>query len=253
MLDLRRNRRLALAWLVLLMLMIIIGVALTTSRAGMALLFLAGLFSLLLVWRHDRGSSGRRLLQIAIGANVIALLVAFQFGFAGLMGRLEGGVAGDLRWPIAQVSSQAAIANLPLGSGFGTFVPVFDKFAPSTLLGGEYVNHAHDDWLELWLTGGVPAIVLAIGFLAWFASSTFRLWNNSSDQPQAPGLDLVLARAAPMVIALLLLHSTVEYPLRSEALMVVFAIACAYLVPRNAQRRLPQESKATHARPIDEE
>jgi hypothetical protein len=233
MLDLRRNRRLALAWLVLLMLMIIIGVALTRSRAGMALLFLAGLFSILLVWRHDRGPSGRRLVRIALGVYVVALLVAFQFGFAGLMERLEGGVAGDLRWPIAQVSSQAALANLPLGSGFGTFVPVYDKFAPSELLGGEYVNHAHDDWLELWLTGGVPAIVLAIGFLAWFAASTIRLWS-SSDQPQAPGLDLVLARAAPMVIALLLLHSTVEYPLRSEALMVVFAIACAYLVPRRA-------------------
>src|SRR5262249_32765356 len=112
MLDRRRNRRLAFAWLVLLMLMIIIGVALTRSRAGMALLFLAGLFSLLLVWRHDRGPSGRRLLQIAIGANVMALLVAFQFGFAGLMGRLEGGVTGDIRWPVAKVTWQAALANL---------------------------------------------------------------------------------------------------------------------------------------------
>jgi len=234
MLDRRRNRGLALAWLVLLMLMIIIGVTLTRSRAGMALLFVAGLFSLLLVWRHDRGQSGRRLLRIAIGANVVALLVAFQFGFAGLMERVEAKGLGDLRWPIAQVSSQAAIANLPLGSGFGTFVPVYDKFAPSTLLlGGEYVNHAHDDWLELWLTGGVPAIVLAIGFLAWFAASTFRLWS-SGEQPQAPVLDLVLARAAPMAIALLLLHSAVDYPLRTEALMVVFAIACAYLVPRRA-------------------
>ncbi len=233
MLDLRRNRGLTLAWLVLLMLMIIIGVTLTRSRAGMALLFVAGLFSLLLVWRHDRGQSGRRLLRVAIGANVVALLVAFQFGFAGLMERVEAKGLGDLRWPIAQVSSQAAIANLPLGSGFGTFVPVYDKFAPPTLLGGEYVNHAHDDWLELWLTGGVPAIVLAIGFLAWFAASTFRLWS-SGEQPQAPVLDLVLARAAPMAIGLLLLHSAVDYPLRTEALMVVFAIACAYLVPRRA-------------------
>jgi hypothetical protein len=37
-----------------------------------------------------------------------------------------------------------------------------------------------------------------------------------------------------MVIALLLLHSAVDYPLRTEALMVVFAIACAYLVPPRA-------------------
>src|SRR5712692_1676407 len=95
MLDRRRNRGLALAWLVLLMLMIIIGVMLTSSRAGVALLFVAGLFGLLLVWRHDRGQSGRRLLHIAIGANVVALLIAFQFGFAGMMERMEEGAAGD--------------------------------------------------------------------------------------------------------------------------------------------------------------
>jgi len=30
---------------------------------------------------------------------------------------------------------------------------------------------------------------------------------------------------------LLLLHSAVDYPLRTAALSVVFAIACAYLIP----------------------
>src|SRR5262249_52879177 len=152
-----------------------------------------------LVWRHNWGPSGRRLARTALGVYVVALLVAFQFGFAGLMERLEGeAVTGDLRWPVAWVTSKAAVANLPLGSGFGTFVPAYDKFAPPTLLREAYVNHAHDDWLELWLTGGVPAIVLAIGFLAWLAASTFRVWN-SDGQPPAPILDLVLARAMPMV------------------------------------------------------
>jgi O-antigen ligase len=231
MLDHRRNRAIGFAWLALLILMIIIGITLTSSRAGMALLFVAGLFSLILVWRHSRGQSGRRLLRIAIAGNVVALLLAFQFGFAGMMERVEEQGLEDLRWPVAQVTWQAAIVNLPLGSGFGTFVPVYDKFAPPTLLGEEYVNHAHDDWLELWLTGGIPAIVLAVGFLAWFAASSFRLWS-SNGEPQAPVLDLALARAALMVIALLLLHSAVDYPLRTEAVMVLFAIACAYLIPR---------------------
>ena len=101
----------------------------------MALLFVAGLSSLLLAWRHDRGQSGRRLLRFAIGANLVALLLAFQFGFVGFMQRVEEQGIEDLRWPVAQVTSQAAIANLPFGSGFGTFVPVYEKFAPRTLLG----------------------------------------------------------------------------------------------------------------------
>ena len=109
----------------------------------------------------------------------------------------------DFRWPVAQVTSQAAIANLPFGSGFGTFVPVFEQFAPRTLLldQNRYVNHAHNDWLELWLTGGVIAIVLTVGFLAWLAASTFSLWRRG--EPEARVLDLALAQAASIWSAFL--------------------------------------------------
>ena len=229
--DHRRNRAIGVALLVLLILVIIIGMPLTRSRAGMALLFVAGLSGLLLAWRHDWGQSGRRLLHFALGANLVALLLAFQFGFVGFMQRVERSESfEDIRWPAAQVTLQAAIANMPFGSGFGTFAPIYEKFAPRTLLRDRYLNQAHNDWLDLWLSGGAPAIVLAVGFLAWLTASTFKLW--STGQPEARVLDLALARAAPIVIVLLLLHSVVDYPLRTAALSVLFAIACAYLIPR---------------------
>ena len=229
--DHRRNRAIGVALLVLLILMIIIGMPLTRSRAGMALLVVAGLSGLLLAWRHDWGQSGRRLLPFALGANLVALLLAFQFGFVGFMQRVEQSESfEDIRWPAAQVTLQAAIANMPFGSGFGTFAPIYEKFAPRTLLRDRYLNQAHNDWLDLWLSGGAPAIVLAVGFLAWSTASTFKLW--STGQPEARVLDLALARAAPIVIVLLLLHSVVDYPLRTAALSVLFAIACAYLIPR---------------------
>jgi O-antigen ligase len=234
-LDHRRNRAVGLALLALLTLTIIFGLATTQSRAGLALLFVAGLSGLLLAWRHDRGQSGRRLLRFAIGANIVALILAFQFGFVALMQRVEGQGIGDIRWPVARITSQAAIANLPFGSGFGTFVPVYDKFAPRTLLAGTYVNQAHNDWLDLWLTGGVPALILLLGFLAWLGVATFRLWGSA--QPGAPVLDLALAQAASIVIVLLLLHSVVDYPLRTPTLSVLFAMACAFLI---ARRRIEQ-------------
>ena len=37
-----------------------------------------------------------------------------------------------------------------------------------------YVNHAHNDYLELALEGGIPAIVLMLLFLAWWA----RRWTG---------------------------------------------------------------------------
>jgi O-antigen ligase len=239
-LDHRPNRGISLALLALLTLTIIFGLTTTQSRAGLALLFLAGLSGLLLAWRHDRGQSGRRLLRFAIGANVVALILAFQFGFVAFMQRAEEQGLKDDRWPVARITSQAAIANLPFGSGFGSFVPVYDKFAPRTMLAETYVNHAHNDWLELWLTGGVPAIILVIGFLAWFGVATFRLWSRG--QPEAPILDLALAQAASIVIVLLLLHSVVEFPLRTPTVSVLFAMACAFLIPR--RRRGPGEERS---------
>ena len=234
--DHRRNRPISLAFLALLVLMIIIGLTATQSRAGIALLFVAGLSGLLLAWRHKRDGSGRRLLLFALGGNLVALFLAFQLGFVGFMQRAEHAQGiEDLRWPVARITSKAAVANLPFGSGFGTFVPVYDKFAPRTLLAEAFVNHAHNDWLELWLTGGVPAIILIVGFLAWFGVATFGLWSRG--QPEAPVLDLALAQAASIVIVLLLLHSVVEFPLRTPTLSVLFAIACGFLVsPRKIER-----------------
>ena len=256
--DHRQNRAVALALLALLTLTIIVGVSLTRSRAGVALFLVAFLSGPLLAWRHGRGQSGRRLLRVAIGANLVALLLAFQLGFVGLMQRVESSESfDDIRWPAARATAQAAIANLPFGSGFGTFVPIYEKFVPRTQLNDRLVNHAHNDWLELWLTGGLPAIILAAGFLAWLAASTFRAWSD--DQPGASVLDLALAQAASIVIVLLLLHSVVDYPLRMPALSVLFAIACANLIPRrksengvemspNIDSFAPSEHHAIHQR-----
>jgi O-antigen ligase len=243
-LDRRPNRTVGLTFLALLTLGIIVGVATTQSRAGMGLLLVAGLSGVLLVWRHNRNQSGRRLLRVSIVANVVALILAFQFGFVALMNRMEGQGLEDLRWPVARITSQAAIANMPLGSGLGTFVPIYERFEPRTMLAESYVNHAHNDWLELWLNGGVPAIILIIGFLTWFAVSTFRLWSRG--EPEGPVLDLALAQAASIVIVLLLLHSLVDYPLRIPALSVLFAMACAFLIP---PRRI--EDRARMSRGIE--
>jgi O-antigen ligase len=113
-------------------------------------------------------------------------------------------------------------------------VPIFQRFEPRTLVQHVYVNHAHNDWLELWLGGGVPAILLIIGFLSWFAAASHRVWRAS--RPEASVLDLALAQAATIVIILLLLHSLVDYPLQIPTLSVLFAIACACLIPPRRSR-----------------
>src|SRR5262249_56088403 len=63
--DHRQNRGIGLALLSLLVVTIIIGVTVTQSRTGLALLFLAGLSILMLAWRHDPRHYSRPLLHFA--------------------------------------------------------------------------------------------------------------------------------------------------------------------------------------------
>lgn len=241
----RRKRAVGLFSLSMLLAAIFIGLALTRSRAGLALGLVAGLCSLALLVSEIRGPPGRRLLLAGFAANLFAFVIVFQFGFIGLSQKFgDSDLMHDLRWAVAGVSLKAASANLPFGTGLGTFVPVYEMYAPRSLLYDRYVNHAHNDWLELLLTGGGAAAALALAFLVWFVYMASRIWRR--DSACLPEVDTVCARAASIVIALLLLHSIVDYPLRTTALDTVFALAYALLVP--PVRRGPPFERAPLAR-----
>lgn len=220
--------------LLLFFVAVTIGISLTFSRAALLLALLAGISCLALVWRQNSARSNRRPLLYAGGAIVVALLVAFQFGFVGFVQKMESGsVMSNLRWPVAAITWQAARDFMPVGSGFGSFVPVYEMYAPRTLLWQNYINHAHNDWVELLLTGGLAAFVLAIGFLLWFVAAASAVWRR-----EPPGFKIhaiALARAASIVIVLLLLHSIVDYPLRTIALSTLFALCCGLLIPAVAR------------------
>lgn len=231
--GLRRQPRRALLVAVLLG-AVIIGLAVAQSRTGLILSVIAGLSCIALVMCDGSEKSRRRLLGAVVGGNVIALLIAFQFGFIGMTKRMQDAdIIADLRWPVAAVTLKAAEAYLPFGTGFGTFVPVYQAVEPRTLLFERYMNRAHNDWLELSLEGGLLSIFGLLVFLAWFGRSSFQIWRPN--QKGAEPLDTTLARAGSIVVVLLMLHSIVDYPLRTTGLMVVFALGCALLIsPKRA-------------------
>jgi O-antigen ligase len=255
------KRGLGLALLLLAYAVLLLGLGMAHSRAGLFVAFVAGLAATALVWRSgadgaDR-SGRRKLLAFFICANLCGLVLAFQFGFVAIANRLENqSVLEDLRWPINEVTAHATEANFPMGVGFGAFEPVYQMFEPTEVTFPDYVNHAHDDWLELVLDGGLPALALILAFLVWYARASVRIWR----EPPRTGspVDRALARAGPIVIGLLLLHSTVDYPLRTTSLMVVFAFIAALMIlpaeanqlasePARRSRRLDRRSASASA------
>ena len=124
-----------------------------------------------------------------------------------------------------------------MGSGFGTFQAVYAMHeTPATML-SEYVNHAHNDWLELWLEGGIPAAMLMAAFVILFFWQAARIWNPRG--PYAP-----MCCHAPPASACWCCCFTrlVEYPLRMPALACIFALLLAIMLS-SARKSLNQNAQ----------
>jgi len=215
--------------LVLIVLLAAEGMA--RSRAGIvfSIVALAGVFAMLFANRRNAkgptaGAAGK-LLVVAVG---LALLLVIQFGLYRIAARLPDSLEGS-RVVFAHNTIRAAMAFMPFGSGVGTFVPVYAMFEHAADTRPDvYVNHAHNDVLEWWLETGAVGILLMVAFLTLFGSAAIKVWRRPV--AGASNLDCSLMRAATIAIGLLIAHSFVEYPLRTEAIMAVFAVSCALLI-----------------------
>lgn len=128
----------------------------------------------------------------------------------------------------------------PFGAGFGTFDPVFRGYEPHDRLSIQYFNHAHNDLIELAITGGLPALIL-LAVLVFFIAAT--AW--SAFRARATHRTDLCARLGAVMILLLFIASLVDYPLRTPLMSAIFALACAWLFEARSRpavaARAPQE------------
>jgi O-antigen ligase len=197
----------------------------TGSRGGLGLAMLAVLLSSGLVWSgRDEAASAGNARRFVLPMVLIGLLLIAQFGLVGLLRIAQTDTINDQRATMTATTLEAIRAYFPFGSGFGSFVPVYKLFERPEDLLPTFVNNAHNDWLELALEGGLPMILLMVGFFVWYLVASFKVWRTGTK-----ALEDLLLRAATLIILLLLLHSLFDYPLRTRALIGLFAICCGFL------------------------
>lgn len=213
----------------LALVVVIAAETISRSRAGLGLMIVAtfGAFALPLGTRHQQ--VGARTVKVIWVTMIVATLIIVQFALYRILDRFSTDPLADARPVFVHNTITAAMAYMPFGSGFGTFVPVYATFEqPHDMIQNVYANHAHNDVVEVWLEGGVAALILMVVFVAWLALRFKKLWW----QPPADIrlIDILLARAATLAIALVMVHSLVDYPLRTDAMMAVVAFSCALLI-----------------------
>lgn len=208
-----------------LMALFVVEVVATSSRMGIMLLVPTLLFVFYSLIVRTAATLPGRGLRLALIAVPFVLLVAGGSVLERATQRFDRlhdfrlDFWPDVRWAIDQY--------FPAGSGMGTFDTVFRSAERLAIVGPHYVNHAHNDYLEVVLEAGLPGLVALFAFFVWLAIAAYRGWR-----PGPAGRPDMLRRFALVSIAVIVLHSTVDYPLRQMSLETIFAFCCALLVAR---------------------
>ena len=225
-------------------------VLVTGSRSGLllALFGLAGA-GLILLYGGIGGSiphARRRALSIAtvaIGGLLVLGFATFYFARAEAIERLFArSTIYDPRLDNWSVSRVLLMKYLPFGSGAGSFVEVYQIIEPGAQISPTYRNHAHNDILEIGITFGVAGLALVLAGVLAYLRRTVPLWIR----PRADGRGMTMARVGSIALAMMVMASLTDYPLRTPLMMSVFALCCLWLI-EPARTRIETDAIGTMA------
>lgn len=212
-------RREAMVWMVPAAIAVMVAILATYSRAGLLLGILALAIVAAIVRAETRRTSPTLLLGLA-GAGLA--LVALLSTAAGERAVARFGlVDNDLRWLFWEGSWPLTKQFFPFGAGFGTFEHAFAVGERLVWVKPTYVNNAHNDYLEVLIEAGLPAVLvitLAFYVLSRAIPPAWRTRHELAGRWALSGAGIVILFAV---------HSVGDYPLRrlGPAALFFFALA----------------------------
>lgn len=212
--------------LVSLFMLVIIG---TGSRTGLFVGILALFLSGASIQSRVRATLGKKsrvisLALMAVPFMLIAILVIVSF-FADRAFSIERvhslNAAEDLRlraWPTVV---QIAWSYFPIGAGLGSFDPIFRVDEPIELLNITFFNHAHNDFLQVLIEGGMFGAFLGVASIVWWSIMSVRAWQKGQTE--------WLPRVGSSMLLLIFVASISDYPARTPVIIIIAVVAAVWL------------------------
>ncbi|MCI0351291.1 MAG: O-antigen ligase family protein, partial [Acidobacteriales bacterium] len=194
-----------LAWSVLLF----VALVFSRSRMGIISAVCAAVLLAALVAVSDKH---RRFGVVFVAVFLLAgFLTAIWIGPQPVLARFESvgdeyTLSGQRRWDVWQDTARLIGRNPLLGTGLGTFPVAYTSVQTAFL--DKFVNHAHNDYLEIASEVGIPAALLLLGAIGYLFAQTLR---RSLARHSGAGREIALGCAGS--IAALLLHSLTDFNL----------------------------------------
>ena len=175
------------------------------SRAGFVL---AGgeLLAVAAVAGLRKFASRKALIAAAVQIAVLAGIAATVAGWQGLQSRLEARSPEVLRLDAVRASTQMVREHPWFGMGLGTWSTVYPAYAG--LDTGLFLNQAHNDWAQWAAEGGLPFLLLLVGFSLLCCKKAVR---------SIYGLGVVA----------FLLHGLVDYPMQQRPVLAAWFFVMA--------------------------
>ncbi|WP_422345154.1 O-antigen ligase family protein [Parasphingorhabdus sp.] len=211
----------------------------TGSRAGLLLMVPGLVFALFFLYfgrfnseaissgkssgRSKIGPFTRRqvILVVGIGAtlglSILSVLLSRSLAYDRLFG---GGELVELRLQLLPTLFKMTEDFFLWGIGFGSFEHVYKIYEPLELLRPNYLNQAHNDWLQYPMEGGLPAVLIFLCALGWVSTRLISLARNWRES----GFTKYRAVMSFAVILFCLAASIGDYPLRVPSIMAIFAL-----------------------------
>ncbi len=217
----------------------------TGSRAGLLAGAIGMAFAALLYKRPSisipaKRKGGRidlRMLGFAIGA-VLMVGLTILFSRALAIDRLsqasEGEDSRSKFWP--QIVDMIPDYSW-IGSGIGSFAEAYAIKEPLHLLDQTYLNHAHNDWLEAVVTGGLPAALLILAAVIGFLLAAKKAFSRTPNGERSNAL----RKLGAAIILIFGITSIADYPLRAPISAAIFVLAAIWLSgtkPRNRDNKV---------------
>jgi O-antigen ligase len=161
-------------------------------------------------------------LWVAVGIMACGMILVLWMGAGPVLGRFgtiseEYASVDDSRWSLWEDTARLIGGHPLLGSGLGTFPVAFTR-VQSTFL-RQFVNHAHNDYLELASDLGIPMAVIFFGSTGALLVRVARKTSSSE-----VSFERAMALGCLGSIAAILLHSLADFNLYIPANALVFSL-----------------------------
>ena len=205
----------------------LLGIGLTGSLGGF-LLIVPVLVATTFIWKSGEGRTSIYLISIL--ASLVAAFLFDMFIWENLqseaLDKISSTHATDRQTMFVNTFNMSK-DFLPLGTGPGSFPDMYKLVETATR---KTVPHAHNDYIEMFLEFGIFSIIWIVATFIWIQRKVWRAFRVS-------GLYGKISKYFSIAIVTVMIHSFVDYSLRTIGVMTLLVFCLCVLVLFSTQDR----------------